>query len=301
MDGGESRGAASELHSMTGFARVEGHDDGAEWAWEARSVNGRSLDVRCRVPGGLERLEQPARSRVADRVARGNVNIALTINRRQGATSYQINRALLAQIQDLAAEVGETPPPVTALIGVRGLFEATDAPEDPAALAQRDAALLETLDHALSALVAARHDEGRRLATLLAARLDELADLVKKAEADAATQPAAIKARLHKLVGDLMAAEPALPEERLAQEAAVLVGKADVREELDRLAAHLAAARDMVDGGGAVGRRLDFLCQELNREANTVCAKSAGLTLTETGLAMKAAVEQLREQVQNVE
>ena len=301
MDGGDGEQVGSKLHSMTGFARVEGHDDGAEWAWEVRSVNGRSLDARCRLPSGLERLEQPARAQVTRHLTRGNVNITLTINRRQGATSYQVNQALLEQVKALAAAAGEAPPSVAALVGVRGLFEAVDTAEDPAAVARRDAALLETLDHALSALVAARQAEGGRLGALLAARLDELAGLVGDAEADAAAQPAAIKARLAKLLGELMAAEPALPEERLAQEAALLVGKADVREELDRLAAHVAAARDMLAHGGAIGRRLDFLCQELNREANTVCAKAAGLSLTETGLAMKAAVEQLREQVQNVE
>ncbi len=289
------------LYSMTGFARAEGREGGAEWAWEVRSVNGKSLDTRCRVPPGYDRLDQPARAAAAAKLARGNINMTLTVTTNRGDVGYQINRALLAQARGLAMEMGEQPPTVGELLGIRGLFEqVTDAP-DPEAAEDQDAAVMATLATALDGLVSAREEEGRHLADILAARLAVLDEHVAAAEGCAAVTPAALRARLEKQVAELLAASPSLSEERLTQEVALVVGKADVREELDRLKAHTAAARGMLAAGEPIGRRLDFLCQELNREANTICAKSSDLDLTEAGLGMKAAVEQFREQVQNVE
>lgn len=286
---------------MTGFARAEGREGGAEWAWEVRSVNGKSLDVRCRVPPGYDRLDQPARAAAAARLVRGNVNMTLTMTTNRGDVGYQINRALLAQARGLAMEMGEQPPTVGELLSMRGLFEQVTEAPDPEAAEDRDGAVMATLESALDGLVAARKEEGHHLAEVLATRLAVLDDHVAAAEECAAVTPAAMRERLAKLVAELLEASPGLPEERLAQEVALVVGKADVREELDRLKAHTAAARGMLAAGEPIGRRLDFLCQELNREANTICAKSPDLTLTEAGLGMKAAVEQFREQVQNVE
>jgi len=290
---------------MTGFAREEGADDRAQWIWEARSVNARGLDIRCKLPPGLDRLEAPAREAVGKRARRGNVSVNLTLTRRAGEGTLKINRALLDEVIRLRGELGDVvdaaPPRLESLLAVRGIVEIAEEQVDEAAETARDGALLAALERALDAMAAMRREEGRRLAAVFADQLAELEKLAKSASETAAVQPAAIKARLAEQVAALMEAEPALPEERLAQEAALLAAKADVAEELDRLRAHIAAVGDLLKAKDAVGRRLDFLCQELNREANTLCAKSADLELTNIGLALKAAIERLREQVQNVE
>jgi len=290
---------------MTGFAREEGADDRAQWIWEARSVNARGLDIRCKLPPGLDRLEAPAREAVGKRARRGNVSVNLTLTRRAGEGALKINRALLDEVIRLRGELGGVvdpePPRLEALLAVRGIVEIAEEQVDDAAETARDGALLAALERALDAMAAMRREEGKRLAAVFADQLAELEKLAKSASETAAVQPAAIKARLAEQVAALMEAEPALPEERLAQDAALLAAKADVAEELDRLRAHIAAVGDLLKAKDAVGRRLDFLCQELNREANTLCAKSADLELTNIGLALKAAIERLREQVQNVE
>ncbi|MEE8277075.1 MAG: YicC/YloC family endoribonuclease [Alphaproteobacteria bacterium] len=293
------------LSSMTGFARAAGHDAGCAWTWEARSVNGKGLDQRCRLPSGMEHLESSVRGAVAARFARGNFNLALALDRSAAPARYRLNRELLDQVLDLRDDLGEAvseePPRLEGLLAIRGMIEAIEEPEDKAIVVAREQALARTLDEALDALAAARAEEGARIGAVTVERLEAVAALTAEAEASAAAQPAAIRARLETMLGELLSAEPALPEERLAQEAALLVGRSDVREELDRLGVHVAAARDLLDQGGAIGRRLDFLCQELNREANTLCSKSADVALTRLGLALKAAVEQVREQVQNLE
>lgn len=293
------------LSSMTGFARASGNDDRCAWSWEVKSVNGKGLDVRCRLPSGMEQLETVARGAVATRFARGNFTAALSLDRSAAPDNYRLNRDLLDKVVALhgqmAGAVAADPPRLEGLLAIRGMIEAVEEPEEEAVVAARERALAETLDQALAALAAVRAGEGSRIGAVMAERLDAIADLTAQADASAAAQPAAIRARLDSMLAELMAAEPALPEERLAQEAALLVSRGDVREELDRLRAHVAAARDLLRDGGAVGRRLDFLCQELNREANTLCSKAAEIELTRIGLALKAAVEQLREQVQNLE
>jgi uncharacterized protein (TIGR00255 family) len=291
--------------SMTGFAREEGADEGAQWIWEARSVNARGLDIRCKLPPGLDRLEAPVREAVSARAKRGAVSVNLTLTRRAGEGALRINRALLDQVIRLREELGDivdpAPPRLEALLGVRGVVELAEEEAGKADESARDAALLATLERTLDAMTAMRREEGKRLAAIFTGQLDELRKLAKSAGKTAAVQPEAIKARLAEQVAALMEAEPALPEERLAQEAALLAAKADVAEELDRLGAHIAAVGDLISAAEPVGRRLDFLCQELNREANTLCAKSSDLELTNIGLALKAAIERLREQVQNVE
>lgn len=290
---------------MTGFARTEGGNDTANWVWEVRSVNSRGLDTRCRMPPGLDRLEGPARKAAGARFKRGAVSMSLAFLRAPGEGGLRVNRALLEELQQIKAELGDAvdqaPPRLEGLLAVRGLIEQaseeTSAEEDEA----RDRAILETLEEALAGLAAVRAEEGGRLRKVVDQHLAEIAKLASAAGKNAALQPAALKARLEEQVRALLDAERSLPEERLVQEAAILAARADIAEELDRLHAHIAAASDLLDAGEPVGRRLDFLCQELNREANTVCSKSPDLDLTRIGLDLKAAIERLREQIQNIE
>lgn len=293
------------VSSMTGFARAEGHQDDASWVWELKSVNSKSLDLRFRLPPGLEGLELPLRTSLAQKLKRGALTVTLTVTRSPGAGGLRINREALAQVvaasQELVAAGRAAPPRADGLLALRGVLESGEEPESEAQRERRQAALLAGWEKALDALVAMRRSEGARLIPVLEARLAEIARLVAAAEDSAAVQPEALKARLGEMVAALLDASPALPAERLAQEAALLVGKADIREEIDRLAAHLVAAQELLAEGGAIGRRFDFLCQEFNREANTLCSKSADVALTRVGLDLKAVIEQLREQVQNLE
>jgi uncharacterized protein (TIGR00255 family) len=294
------------LASMTGFARAEGEEEGLSWAWEVKSVNGKGLDLRLRLPPGWDQLEPALRSSVSARLKRGNVSVNLNIEKRAAAAGLRINRDVLAQVLALVKELGHeieaAAPRLDGLLAIRGVIESAE--EEQVTPEQRDrrvAALLASWDIALAGLAEMRESEGARLLEILTRRLDEIAGLVGEAEASAAAQPDAIRARLRELVASLVGAGAAVSEDRLAQEAALLVGRADVREELDRLEAHVAAARDLLREGTAIGRRFDFLCQEFNREANTLCSKSSDLELTRIGLALTSAIEQLREQVQNVE
>lgn len=294
------------LQSMTGFARTAGQDEVLAWAWEGRSVNARGLDIRCRVPSGYEAVEQSVRVAAQKQFERGNVTIGLSLERvDQSRSRFRINMELLDQVQALREELGDTiadtPPSIHGLLAIRGMLEPVDETEDPDARIAREAAMIEDGRHMLAALAGARREEGQRLDIIMNEYLDVLEGLTKSAAASAAAQPDAIKSRMSVLVGELLGVDASLPEERLAQEAAIIVGKADIREELDRLAVHVAGARDLLAEKLAVGRRLDFLCQELNREANTLCSKSADVDLTRIGLSMKATIEQFREQVQNVE
>ncbi|WP_449232343.1 YicC/YloC family endoribonuclease [Azospirillum doebereinerae] len=288
---------------MTGFARVDGHGDGFSWTFEAKSVNGRSLDLRCRLPSGFDGIEAAARADVPKRLGRGNVNLTLTVNRTQAVSQLRINRDLLAQVLELAREIegaGAAAPRLDSLLSVRGIIEPVE--EDETEARERvESAVKGDLAKLIDQLVVNRLAEGARLAAVLNGHLDEIARLVDAAGACAATQPETLREKLRTQVATILGSFPALSEDRLAQEAAILIGKADVREELDRLRAHIQAAREMMAEGGAIGRRFDFLCQEFNREANTLCSKSSDVELTRIGLSLKASIEQLREQVQNIE
>jgi uncharacterized protein (TIGR00255 family) len=291
---------------MTGFARQEGRDETCSWVWEARSVNGRGLDIRCRLPVGFEGLEQPARERASRRFRRGNVQLSLAVTRAAGSGVFRINPAALEQAIALVPEVRRRlpdaqPPTVDGLLALKGVIEAVEAEPSAPEREAREAKMLGDLDTALTALAAMRAEEGERLAKVVRDHLNTLAGLRAEAEKQAAAQPAAILERLKTQVAALVEAVPALPADRLAQEAALLVAKADLREELDRLKAHDAAARDLIASGEGIGRKLDFLCQEFNREANTLCSKSTDVALTRVGLDLKAVIEQIREQVQNIE
>ena len=290
---------------MTGFARAEGCDGDDRWAWEVRSVNARNLDVRVRLPPGHEHLEAEARGLARARFRRGSLSIHLSRERAARPDRYRLNREALADmlglIDELKAAVGAPPPRAEALIALPGVLEPAGEEEPDDRRGRCDAAMIETLRDALDETARMRAGEGARLAAAVEEHVAAI-DLRRAEAADAAAlQPAAIRDRLRERLAGLLDGESRVPEDRLAQEVALLASRADVREELDRLAAHVAAARDLIRQGGAVGRRLDFLCQEFNREANTLCAKAAELKLTQTGLELKAAVERLREQVQNVE
>lgn len=288
---------------MTGFARTEGEADGISWVWELKSVNGRSLDLRLRLPPGFDGLEPALRASLARLCRRGNVSANLSVNWTVPPT-IRINREMLAQIialtRDVAAQIEAAPPRLDGLIGLRGIVETVEDDTEPIVQARR-AAVLAGWEQVSRRLVAARAEEGARLATALDTQRVELAALVEAAAGCAAAQGPALRARLEALLAELAGLAPSIPEERVAQELAMLVTRADVREELDRLRAHIAQAGELLENGGAVGRQLDFLCQELNCEANTLCSKSADIELTRIGLALKASIEQFREQVQNLE
>ena len=294
---------------MTGYARAQGSDERRRWVWEARSVNGRNLEIRCRVPQGFDRLENPARAAIGSRMKRGNVSLTLTIASEQQSKPLRINRALLAELAVLVEEVrkdtGAAAPTADGLLRVRGVIEEEEAAEEnEEALAALDRALSGTLDEVLKALAAARAAEGRALATVIDRHIDEIEELCKRAADRASAQIGTVRARFESQLAELLDRSPALSEERFAQEVALLVGKADVREELDRLAAHIAQAHTLLGEArqdNPVGRKFDFLCQEFNREANTLCSKSADIELTRIGIDLKGAIERLREQVQNVE
>ncbi|WP_162913029.1 YicC/YloC family endoribonuclease [Rhodospirillaceae bacterium SYSU D60014] len=297
--------------SMTGFARTEGSvgdlPGELRWAWEIRSVNGRSLDVRCRLPTGFDRFDSIVRAAVPDYCKRGNVSVTLTVTRAGTESQVRINRDLLDRLLALVQEVQErsvielAPPRLDGLLAVKGVVESIEPEENEEARIARDKVVQAGLTEALDALRRMRAQEGDRLAALARGHLDQIETLRAAAAGAAATQPDSVKARLKMQVEALLEASPALQPERLAQEAALLATRADVREELDRLAAHVTAARDLLTAGGPIGRKFDFLCQEFNREANTLCSKSSDVALTRIGLDLKATIEQLREQVQNIE
>lgn len=294
------------LSSMTGFARVEGRTGDWAWSWEARSVNGKGLDIRLRIPPGFESIEVPARQRAAQRLRRGNVTLNLVATRIQGQAAWKINVEVLEQVLAFLPELRRrvhdaAPPSLDGILGLRGVLESVEGQAVAGPDAALQAALTDGLDRTLAAMVAMRRDEGGRLAVMLAGQLDDIEALCRQAGGLAATQPAALRDRLLEQVRALIDGSPPLPEERIVQEVALLAAKADVREELDRLNAHIEAARVLVAAAEPVGRKFDFLCQEFNRESNTLCSKSTLVPLTRIGLDLKAAIEQMREQVQNIE
>lgn len=294
------------IQSMTGFARGDGSTDGFSWVWEMRSVNARGLDVRCRLPSGFEMLEATVRQRVAGRMRRGNVMVTLNFSSVAGASMVKINHEVLEQMLAVAGELHrrlpDSPPPtVEGLMALRGVIETSDGETAAETRARLEEALIQTLGPAIDALVAQRHREGDQLAQVLGGHVDVIGRLVDQAMELAAGQPAAIQARLSEQVAALLVNQPGLPAERLAQEVAVLAVRADPREELDRLKVHQSAATSLLAGSGPMGRQLDFLCQEFNREANTLCSKSADMALTSVALELKTVIDQMREQVQNIE
>jgi uncharacterized protein (TIGR00255 family) len=293
------------LSSMTGFARADRALNGARWTWELKTVNARGLDVRVRVPAGLDDLEARARAAISERITRGTCQAGLNITREGLVPRLQVNEAVLQSVESalavLKTRIDATPPSLDGLLGIRGLVDVIEPSLDPEAQTAELSAIMATLAVALDGLEATRVGEGAALHAVLRQRLDRIDELARAADALPARQPEAIRTRLAEQITALLGTAPSLDSDRLHQEALILASKADVREELDRLAAHVQAARELLREGRAVGRRLDFLCQEFSRETNTLCAKSNDVALTAIGLELKAVVEQFREQVQNVE
>lgn len=293
------------LSSMTGFARADGALAGVRWAWEIKTVNARGLDVRVRVPPGMDALEAQARADIAARLVRGTCNASLNVTREGALPVVKINEpvleSLVAALGVLKSRVEATPPSLDGLLAVKGVVEVVEPEADEAARAAERTAMLASLSVALDQLEAARRNEGDALERILRERLDTIEKLTKQVEQHPARTPEAIRARLTEQVQALVGAVPMLDADRLHQEAVLLATKADVREELDRLYAHVAAARDLLKEGKAVGRRLDFLSQEFGRESNTLASKSNHVSLTAIALELKGVIEQFREQVQNVE
>lgn len=297
--------AAKPIASMTGYARLTGGDEDLAWTWEVKSVNGRTLDVRCRLPAGFEALDPIARRLAREHCARGNLQINLAVQRGQGPRPVRLNREVLDQVLALVGalkqEVEAQPPRLDGLLALPGVIETAEGDVSEARRSAREAALQADLAGAFVALTATRQEEGERLEALILDHIERIAAGVDAAAQTDAARPEAIRERLRAQVAELLEAGSGLPEERVAQEAAMIATKADVREELDRLRSHVSAVRELIAAGGAIGRRLDFLCQEFNREANTLCAKSWDVTLSRIGLDLKATIDQLREQVQNLE
>lgn len=294
------------LQSMTGFSRAAAEHDGASIAWELKSVNGKSIEARLRLQQGFERLEPLVRQMVQKRFSRGNIQASLTVGRAAGTLVQPvINEAFLRDLAGLAKRLeeqfGAAPASADGLLALRGVLEIPEATETEEERAATDAAVLGVLEDALDGLEQARKGEGAALKDVLSIHISTIEMLVLRAEVDPSREPAAIRARIAEQVALLMDASANLDESRLHQEAAFLATKADIREEIDRLKTHVASARALLDGGGAVGRKLDFLAQEFNRESNTLCSKSNAATVTAIGLELKAVVDQFREQVQNLE
>ncbi len=293
------------LSSMTGFARSHGTCGPYAWAWEVKSVNGKGLDLRLRFPPGWDAIEVPVRSRAAETLARGSIQANLTVERSGALPVVRVNTAVLdavlATAKQLAKRVDMSPPSLDGLLALKGVMEVSEAEETEEERRSAEAAVIAGFASVIAALAEMRRHEGEALGQILLAQLGEIGALAERADKSPGRQPEAIRARLAEQIATLLAQSDRFDPDRLHQEAILIATKADVREELDRLAAHVGQAKRLIDQGGPIGRRLDFLAQELNREANTLCAKANDVVLTNIGLELKAAVEQFREQVQNVE
>jgi uncharacterized protein (TIGR00255 family) len=293
------------LSSMTGFARASGASGPYRWVFELKSVNAKGLDLRLRIAPGFDRIEVEARARLGRALGRGTCFATMSANREGATLQVRINTqaltAIVSAVKEAAEGTGLAPPTLDGILAIRGIVDVVESGDDEPALAAACAGALASLDEAIGALLAARRTEGAALAAILSERLDSIAALTQAADESPARRPEAIALRLAQSVAALLEAGRGFDENRLYQEAVLLAAKADIREELDRLKTHAEAARDLIRNGGPVGRRLDFLAQELAREANTLCAKANDVTLTAIGLDLRAQIEQWREQIQNIE
>ncbi len=292
------------ITSMTGFARASGSHHGCAYAWEIKSVNGKALDLRLRLPSGFDHLDIPVRQALAQEIKRGNLQINLSLTETSSGSKLSINREVLQQYvqlaNDLRQQIGGPEPSVEALLAMKGVIELGNSEVSETVATERDKQLMESLNEAITSLCQARKVEGAKLSGIITAQLDQITALHKNAAANPSRKADAIKARLKVQVAALL--EAGMPDEqRLAQEAALLATKADIQEELDRLAVHISAARNLLATKEPVGRKFDFLTQEFNREANTLCAKANDTGLTAIGLDLKTVIDQMREQVQNIE
>lgn len=293
------------MTSMTGFSRADGHLGDTRWHWEVRSVNGKSMDIRLRMPTGFDGIEARVRASAAKYVRRGNCQLSLQVSREQTTGEVRINQAALqsviAAMDEIAPQVDAARPSLDGILAIRGVVDVHEPEEADTAIAERNEAIMRDLDQAMQSLREAREAEGARLAGIVAGHIDTIEKLAHDARDCPARAPEAIKMRLNEQVGRLLEQGSKLDEDRLHQEAVLLAAKVDVQEEIDRLDAHVAAARELLASDEAVGRRFEFLTQEFNREANTLCSKANAPELTGIGLDLKASIDQLREQVLNIE
>ena len=293
------------LNSMTGFGRSDGRHGQHSWAWEIRTVNGRGLEIRLRLPSGYDPLEQRVRELCKSHLTRGNCTIALSTQRDTSEVAARLNEGMFRQVAkaaEMAQEIANVAPPtLDGLLSLRGVIEMVEEEESEAETKARLDAVLASFETTVEAVQRARGEEGGHLAEVIAALLSEIETLVEQIERAPARTPEAISNRLREQIAKLLEEASSLDEQRLHQEAVLLAAKADVEEEIARLKAHIAAARDLLDAADPVGRRFEFLAQEFNREANTICSKSNDTEITQAGLALKAAIDRLREQVQNIE
>ena len=292
------------LSSMTGFARADGVCGAYILAWELRSVNAKGLEMRLRLPPGWDAIEIAVRNRTAKALARGTLYATLNI-RREGAPVVRVNEpvlgAVLSAMREVAHRVQATTPTLDGILALKGVIDVIDEDEREEDRRAAESAVLDLYEKALTSLAEMRRKEGAALAEVLTARLDEIVNLVARADAAPGRRPEAVKTRLAEQLAVLLDASDRFDADRLHQEALLLAARADIREELDRLASHVVQARSLLISGKPVGRKLDFLAQEFNREANTICSKSNDIELTNIGLEIKSVVEQFREQVQNLE
>jgi len=293
------------LSSMTGFARGHGVAGTYAWAWELKSVNSKGLDFKLRLPPGWDVIEPGVRTRASQVLARGSVFANLTVNREGAPPVVRVNEpvlgAVLAALKGLSGKVEAAPPSLDGILSLKGVIEVSEAEESEEERRAAEAAIVAGFGRALEGLADMRRTEGQELGRVLTARLSEIAVLAERADAVPGRKPEAIKARLAQQVAALLETSQRFDADRLHQEAILLATKADIREELDRLAAHVAQVKKLLAEGGPIGRKLDFLSQELNRESNTLCAKANDVELSNIGLELKSIVEQFREQVQNLE
>ena len=293
------------LQSMTGFARREGSSGRYRWAWELRSVNGKGLDLRLRLPPGMERFELEVRRMAAERFSRGNIQASLTVGVSETQVEAVINKEALTAVVALREQLGSIVDPaplrLDALLSIRGLVDFKEPEDSAEAAAARDASIMEGLAAALGDLAVMRAREGQALGDVLNGHVDRIAALAQIVEADPSRTPQEIAKRLAGQIAALLEGTTGLDRDRLHAEAALLATKADLREEIDRLKAHVAASREMLSSGGPIGRKLDFLAQEFNRESNTICSKSNAAAITAAGIELKVVIDQFREQIQNLE
>jgi uncharacterized protein (TIGR00255 family) len=296
---------AMALSSMTGFARSHGASGPYTFEWELKSVNAKGLDLRLRLPPGWDEIEAFAKKRAGEVLSRGTVYANFNVKRANALSTVRINEDVLASIVRvagvLAGKIDAVAPSIDGLLSIKGVIEVVEPENDEAEDKAAKQAASAAFDQALTHLVEMRRREGMALGQILLQRMDEIERLAKKAETAPGRKPDAIKARLAEQIAALLESSDRFDSDRLNQEALMMAAKADIREELDRIASHVAQTRGMIATGGPVGRRLDFLAQEFNREVNTCCSKSNDIELTNTGLEMKNVVEQFREQVQNLE
>lgn len=293
------------LQSMTGFARREGTSGRYRWAWELRSVNGKGLDLRLRLPTGTEHLETDVRKLAAECFSRGNMQVNLTVSASEAGVETVVNQSALAAVLSLRDQLRDVIDPaplrLDTLLSIRGIVDFREPEEQEGERAVRDADLLSGLRLALADMTSMRESEGLALHLVLLEQVESIEMLTRQIEADPSRSVASITARLASQVALVMDGGSMVDQDRLYGEVALLAAKADIREEVDRLRTHVTAARDLLRKGGPVGRKLDFLSQEFNRESNTICSKSNAATVTAAGIELKVVIDQFREQIQNLE